>query len=66
MKEERGLKFDIQVDGSCNNKTFKQLYDAGTEIFILGSSGLFNRDKDIHKAFSLMREDFSKCTGVSF
>lgn len=66
IKQEQGLNFDIQIDGSCNNNTFKDLYDAGTEIFILGSSGLFKRDKDIHKAFSLMREDFSKCTGVTF
>ncbi len=65
IREERGLNFDIQIDGSCNEGTFKQLYDAGSEIFILGSSGLFKRNKDLHKAFKSMREDFTKLTGVN-
>ncbi|SPT71646.1 D-allulose-6-phosphate 3-epimerase [Anaerobiospirillum thomasii] len=63
MREELNLNFKIQIDGSCNNKTFKQLHEAGADIFILGSSGLFNRDKNIHTAFEQLRHDFKELTG---
>lgn len=66
IREEQNLNFEIQIDGSCNNGTFKQLHDVGTDIYVLGSSGLFSRDKCIHKAFQLLRDDFSKITGEKF
>lgn len=63
LREKLGLNFKIQIDGSCNNKTFAQLKEAGADIFVVGSSGLFSRDKDLAKAYTLMKEDFTKLTG---
>ena len=64
LKEKYGYNFLIEVDGSCNQKTFKRLYDAGTEVFIVGSSGLFSKDPDLTKAWDIMTEEFKTLTGV--
>ena len=45
---------------SCNAKTYKILAEAGIESFIVGSSGLFNNDPDLVKAFDIMMDDFNK------
>ena len=63
LKEENGYKYLIEVDGSCNERTFKDLYEAGTEVFIVGSSGLFNLDKDLKVAWHKMIENMEKATG---
>lgn len=63
FKSDEGLDFKIQIDGSCNAKTFKRLHDAGAEIYILGSSGLFNLDEDRHIAWKKMLESFAEATG---
>lgn len=54
-KRERGSRFIIQADGGVNRKTYRALYDAGVESFVLGSSGLFGLDPDIHAACRLMQ-----------
>lgn len=59
LKEENGYKYLIEVDGSCNEKTFKDLSEAGTEVFIVGSSGLFNLDENLENAWDKMIENFS-------
>lgn len=63
LREKHGYSYKIQIDGSCNNNTFKQLRDAGADILVLGTSGLFNRALNIHDAFAKMREDYTKITG---
>lgn len=60
LKEENGYKYLIEVDGSCNERTFRELADAGTEVFIVGSSGLFNLDSDLAKAWDKMVDNFNK------
>ncbi|MDO4478795.1 MAG: D-allulose 6-phosphate 3-epimerase [Lachnospiraceae bacterium] len=50
----------IEIDGSCNKKTFKILAEAGVESFIVGSSGLFNNDPDLVKAWDIMADTFDK------
>lgn len=62
-KEENNFNYLIEIDGSCNERTFKRLYDAGAEVFIVGSSGLFNLDKDLSKAYDKMQQIFMKETG---
>ena len=64
LKEKYGYKFLIEIDGSCNQRTFKELYEAGAEVFIVGSSGLFSKDKDLKKAWDIMREEFRTATGA--
>ena len=61
LKEEHGYKYIIEVDGSCNANTFKDLAAAGTECFIVGSSGLFNLDEDLTIAWDKMIETFNAC-----
>ena len=52
------------IDGSCNKKTFKRLYEAGADVFILGSSGLFSLDVDLQTACDKMKAQFEEETGV--
>ncbi len=62
IREEKGYSYKIQVDGSCNKKTFKRLKEAGTDIFVLGSSGLFNLNKNLSKACEMAYEEFAEET----
>lgn len=64
LKEEKGYHYKIMIDGSCNAKTFKRLYEAGAEVFILGTSGLFNLDPDLNTAYDKMLDSFKNETGV--
>ena len=53
-------RFIIEIDGSCNRKTFRTLHDAGVESFIVGTSGLFGNDPDLVKAYDIMMDDFRR------
>ena len=53
-------KFIIEIDGSCNRKTYGILQEAGVESFIVGTSGLFNNDPDLARAYEIMMEDFNR------
>lgn len=59
LKNSKGYKYLIEVDGACNSNTFKILKEAGCEVFIVGSSGLFNLDSDLQKAWQKMIENFN-------
>jgi D-allulose-6-phosphate 3-epimerase len=63
-KENYGYTYTIQVDGSCNLKTFKKLHDAGAELYVVGSSGLFNLDADLSKAYDKLLDNFKSATGT--
>ena len=60
LKEKYGYTYKIQIDGSCNPKTYKRMYDAGAEVLIVGSSGLFGLNEDLNKACDQMFEDFNR------
>lgn len=64
LKEDKGYKYLIEIDGSCNEKTFHDLYEAGVEVFIVGTSGLFNLDNDLEKAWDKMMHNFENTTQV--
>jgi D-allulose-6-phosphate 3-epimerase len=64
LKDENSYRFKIQIDGSCKKETFKRLHEAGGEVFVVGSSGLFSLDKDINTAYNKMTKDFETETGV--
>ena len=63
FREDEGLAYEIQIDGSCNEKTFRQLREAGADIFILGSSGLFSLSQDLAEAWQQMAASFEQATG---
>lgn len=58
LKRDAGYDFLIEADGSCNQKTFGMLKEAGCEVFIIGASGLFSKDTDLNAAFDKMYEEF--------
>lgn len=60
LKEKNGYRYIIEIDGSCNEKTFGELYRAGAECFVVGSSGLFSLDANLETAWKKMEENFSK------
>lgn len=62
LKKENPEKYHyiVEIDGSCNAKTFKTLADAGIESFIVGSSGLFKNDPDLAKAYDILMDNFNK------
>ena len=60
LKEKYGYTYKIQIDGSCNPKTYKRMYDAGAEVLIVGSSGLFGLNEDLNKACDQTFEDFNR------
>lgn len=60
LKVEHGYNYLIEIDGSCNEKTFKEIAAAGTEVFIIGTSGLFSLNEDIDKAWDKMMDIFNR------
>lgn len=63
LREKNGYTYEIEVDGSCNAGTFKELFEAGADVFIVGSSGLFGLNKDLVKAWQIMTDNIYKATG---
>lgn len=63
LKEENDYHYLIEIDGSCNERTFKDMEEAGVEVFILGTSGLFSLDPDLTVAWDKMKQIFHDQTG---
>lgn len=59
-RAEYGYDYDIAVDGGCNKKTYKALYEAGADNFIVGNSGLFSLDEDLREAHGKMKQEFNE------
>lgn len=60
LKEQNGYGYIIEIDGSCNEKTFGELDEAGAECFIVGTSGLFHLDNDLPTAWDKMLQNFAR------
>lgn len=60
MIDARGLDVDIQVDGQINDKTFESVIEAGANVMVVGTSGLFNVDDDLTKGVQIVREKLDK------
>jgi len=52
-REENHYHYSIAVDGCCNENYYKQLYEAGVDVFIVGTSGLFGKNTDTKKALDI-------------
>ena len=44
-RKAEGYTYEMACDGSCNEAWYGALYSAGCDVFILGNSGLFNKDR---------------------
>ena len=62
-KEEYGYHYEIACDGCCNEHYYKALYEAGCQVFIVGNSGLFGKDRnDTAHAMEICLEEVRKAT----
>ena len=59
LKESRSLNFLLEVDGSCNRNTYRELLGAGAQVLVMGSSGLFRPDMPLAQAWEKMSRDLS-------
>ena len=57
MREQRGLHFLIEADGSMNCALYRPLYEAGADVVVLGPPALWNKDADFEKAWSIMEKE---------
>lgn len=62
-REDNQLSFLIQIDGSCNENTYHLMLEAGADILIVGSSGLFNLDQDIKKSVAMLKQHLASAAG---
>lgn len=54
-RKRRKFTFGIQVDGNINTETLPHLYEAGAEIFIGGSTGIFIEGRSFSEAIRDLR-----------
>ena len=61
LREKKGYHYLIEIDGSCNESTFRQLTEAGADVLIVGSSGLFKNAENVSTAWRIMLEKYHAC-----
>lgn len=61
-KQANGYTYEIAVDGCCNERYYHDLYKAGAEVFIVGTSGLFGKDSDLKKALEIAKQQIQEAT----
>jgi len=62
LREKYAFSYEIQIDGSCNRRTYKALADAGADVLVVGSSGLFGLDSNIATAWDKMVTEYEDAT----
>lgn len=60
LREKHAYSYWIEADGQCNANTIGKLKNAGTDVFIVGASGLFTLDLKIETAWEKMMAQFQK------
>ena len=61
-RRDMGLKFIIEADGSMNKDVYGPLYDAGTDMVVLGPPALWNKADDIRSAWAIMEKEVASAT----
>lgn len=64
LKLAHGHRYLIEIDGSCNQRTYSTLLDAGAEVLIVGTSGLFTLHDDLATAWTMMRDSIDTAQGL--
>ncbi len=62
MREQNNYHYLTEIDGSCNEKTFRQISSSGVDVYIVGTSGLFSLDDDVSQAWNKMIDIFNRET----
>ena len=60
LKEKYGLEFKISVDGNVNLENIPNMIKSGADTLVLGSSGLFRKDRSIEQSVDLIKEKIDK------
>jgi len=58
--QERNLGIDIQVDGQINKSTYADVVQAGANVLVVGTSGLFTVHEDLQTAVEIVRNTINK------
>lgn len=66
LRRQNNYHYRIEVDGSCNQKTFACLYEAGCEDFIVGTSGLFSLHENLNQAYDIMLDNFKDVCDIDW
>nr|WP_319489311.1 ribulose phosphate epimerase [uncultured Caproiciproducens sp.] len=61
-RTEMELHFLIEADGSMNGDVYRPLYEAGTDVVVLGPPALWNKNPDIKKAWDIMEKEIEQGT----
>lgn len=64
LKAQHGYRYLIEIDGSCNQKTYGALLEAGAEVLIVGTSGLFNLHDNLEIAWDKMMSNITQAQGL--
>ena len=57
IREEKGLDFLIEADGSMNRDVYLPLYEAGADMVVLGPPALWNKADDFEEAWAIMENE---------
>jgi ribulose-phosphate 3-epimerase len=55
-RAERGLDFEIEIDGNVSWENIPKMVDAGGEVLVAGSSSLYDRTADLAANLAKMRK----------
>jgi D-allulose-6-phosphate 3-epimerase len=61
LKQEKGYHYLTEIDGACNEKTFKRIHETGVDVIIVGGTALFSQDKDLSIAWNKLLTTFERC-----
>lgn len=61
-REELGLEFLIEADGSMNGDLYANLYRAGADMVVAGPPALWNKHADIEQAWAIMEQEIADAT----
>ena len=57
IQEEKGLKFDIEIDGGINFENSKDAINAGANILVSGTTIFKSNNGDIKKNIELLKSE---------
>lgn len=58
LRQELGLDFEIEMDGSLCDNNLKELQEAGCDVFVAGSAALFGREADLETSLVYLKSQF--------
>lgn len=64
LKNRYNYRYLIEIDGSCNQRTYNLLLGAGAEVLIVGTSGLFNLHENLETGWDMMMNHLGQAKGT--